>query len=245
MSILETLRPVANLRALVTAGAGGIGAVVARTLHAAGARVHVCDVDRSALDRLATECRGITGSMADVSAAADVDRVFEDVKGILGGLDVLISTAGIDGSSAPIENISSARWERTVAVNLDSQYYFARRAVPLLKESARGANLIAMGSLGRGPGDSCGTPHTSTQWAIVGLVKSLALELGPLGVRVNAILPGTYAGVDSMRRNQDTISQRRRVIAADVAAMTLFLCSPAARHVTGQAICVGADLECL
>ena len=95
MSILDSLRPRPELRVLVTAGASGIGAAVARAFHEAGSRVHVCDIDRSALDRLTTGTPGITGSMADASVSADVDLVFDDVRGNLGGLDVLVNNAGI------------------------------------------------------------------------------------------------------------------------------------------------------
>ena len=132
MPIFESLVPPRDLRVLVTAGANGIGAVVARAFHEAGAHVHVCDIDRLALDRLSTEIPGITGSMADASVASDVDLVFDDVRSTLGGLDVLVSNAGIAGPTGAIEEIDAAGWERTMAVNLNSQYYFARRAVPML-----------------------------------------------------------------------------------------------------------------
>ncbi len=263
MSILESLRPQPGLRVLVTAGAGGIGAVIARAFHEAGARVHVCDVDRSALDRMIAETSGITGSMADASVAADVDRVFDDVQGALGGLDVLVSNAGIAGPTGPIEDIDGAGWERTIAVNLHSQYYFARRAVPLLKQSTALPCLITMGSVAGRLGYAFRTPYASSKWAIVGLMKSLAIELGPYGVRVNAILPGVVDGermrgviaaraaatghsVEAMRQQYlDKISLRRMVTAQDVAAMTLFLCSPAARNLSGQAISVDGNLEYL
>jgi NAD(P)-dependent dehydrogenase (short-subunit alcohol dehydrogenase family) len=222
------LRPFASLRVLVTAGAGGSGAVTAGALHAAGARVHVCDVDRAALDRLTAEHRGITGSMADVSIASEVDQVFDDLQGTLGGLDVLVSFAAIGGPDAPIEDIGSAGWERTVAVNLNGPYHVARRAVPLLKQAARGAGLIAVSAAAAGPGERWPAPGASTRWAVVGLVKSLAIELGPHDVCVNAILSGR----DERRRVRGTRMDR----AAEIAAMVLFLCSPAARNVSGQVI---------
>jgi NAD(P)-dependent dehydrogenase (short-subunit alcohol dehydrogenase family) len=263
MSILESLRPPPHLRVLVTAGAGGIGAVVARAFHEAGARVHVCDIDRVALDRFTTETPGITGSVADASAPADVDLVFDDVQGSLGGLDVLVNNAGIAGPTGPIEGIAGSGWERTVAVNLNSQYYFARRAVPLLKQSSNGPGLIAMSSVAGRLGYAFRTPYASTKWAIVGLMKSLAIELGPQGIRVNAILPGVVEGermnaviaaraqaagmsVDEMREQYlGKISLHRMVTAADVAALALFLCSPAARNLTGQAISVDGNVEYL
>src|SRR5262245_33119768 len=105
MRILDTLRPPPGLRVLVTAGASGIGAAIARAFDEAGAHVHVCDVDRSALDRLATELPGVTSSMADVAIERDVDLVFDDVTGALGGLDVLVNNAGIAGPTDAIESI--------------------------------------------------------------------------------------------------------------------------------------------
>lgn len=239
MSILDSLRPVRDLRVLVTAGAGGVGAAIARAFHAAGSRVHVCDVDRSALDRLRSQAPGITGSMADVSLVAEVDSVFDDVHGTLGGLDVLVGNGGIAGPAGPVETIDSAGWERTIAVNLHSQFYFARRAVPLLKESLADPCLIMTGSSVSRPGEGSRAAETSSTWAIVGLVRSLALELGPLGIRVNAILLGP--GV-ARRQVQEGSALRRIAMVDDAAALALFLCSPAARNLTGQAVTVRRQL---
>jgi NAD(P)-dependent dehydrogenase (short-subunit alcohol dehydrogenase family) len=261
MNILESLCPRLGLRVLVTAGASGIGAAVARAFHEAGARVHVCDIDRTALDRLNTDTPGITSSMADAAVADDVDRVFDDVHGTLGGLDVLVNNVGIAGPTGPIEDIDCSGWERTVAVNLNSQYYFCRRAVPLLKQSSANPCLIAMSSVAGRLGYGLRTPYAATKWAIIGLMKSLAIELGPHGVRVNAILPGVVEGermnaviaaraasagvsVQAMREEYlNRISLRRMVTSDDVAAMALFLCSPAARNLTGQAISVDGNVE--
>lgn len=263
MSILDSLRPAPGLRVLVTAGAGGIGAAIARAFNQAGAHVHVCDIDRSALDRMATEVPGITSSMADVAIGRDVELVFDDVVGTLGGLDVLVNNAGISGPTGAIESIDLGHWERTVAVNLTSQFLFARRAVPLLKQSRANPCILAMSSVAGRLGDPWRTPYASTKWAIVGLAKSLAIELGPQGVRVNAILPGmvegdrmngviaaraaaTGVGFDAMREEYlARISMRRMVSADDVAALALFLCSPAARNVTGEAISVDGNVASL
>jgi len=247
----------------VTAGGSGIGAAVARAFCDAGARVHVCDIDRSTLDRLATETPAITSSVADASNAYDVDLVFDDVRGTLGGLDVLVNNAGIAGPTSGIEGIDAVQWERTVDVNLNSQFLFARRAVPMLRQSAAGPSMLVMSSVAGRLGYAFRTPYAATKWALVGLMKSLAIELGPQGVRVNAILPGTVegprmnaviaaraaaAGVSAEAMRDDYVrktSLRRMVTADDVAAMSLFLCSPAARNVSGQAISVDANLEYL
>lgn len=263
MPVLESMRPPTGLKVLVTAGASGIGAAVARAFAETGAHVHVCDIDRSALDRLATEVPAITSSMADVAIEKDVDLVFDDVLGTLGGLDVLVNNAGISGPTGPIEALAASHWERTVAVNLNSQFLFTRRAVPLLKRSTANPCIVAMSSVAGRLGYAYRTPYASTKWAIVGLVKSLAIELGPQGVRVNAILPGTVEGermdgviaaraaavgieAEAMRAEYvRKISLRRMVTADDVAAMVLYLCSPAARNVTGQAISVDGNIEYL
>lgn len=263
MTILDSLRPQPGLRVLVTAGANGIGAVVARAFHEAGARVHVCDIDRAALDRLATDIPGISSSTTDASIADDVDLVFDDVRGTLGGLDVLVNNAGIAGPTGAVQALDPGLWERTVAVNLNSQFLFARRAVPMLKDSRADPCIVAMSSVAGRLGYAFRTPYAATKWAVVGLMKSLAIELGPHGVRINAILPGTVegdringviaaraaaTGVSPEAMREDYIrktSLRRMVTAEDVAALTLFLCSPAARNITGQAVSVDANTEYL
>jgi NAD(P)-dependent dehydrogenase (short-subunit alcohol dehydrogenase family) len=263
MSINALLRPEPGLRVLVTAGASGIGAAVAKAFHEAGARVHVCDIDQAAISNLKLEIPTITSSVADASIPRDVDLVFDDVAGMLGGLDVLVNNVGIAGPTAPVQEIDVKEWDRTVAVNLNSQFYFTRRALPMLRESTANPCIIAMSSVAGRLGYAYRTPYASTKWAIVGFMKSLAIELGPMGIRVNAILPGVVEGsrmnnviaaraaatgvsVQQMRNEYiKKISLRRMVTMDDVAAMALFLGSRAARNVTGQAISVDGNLEYL
>ncbi|HEY6353794.1 MAG TPA: SDR family oxidoreductase, partial [Burkholderiaceae bacterium] len=157
--------------------------------------------------------------------------------------------------------IDGGFWERTIAVNLNSQFYFARRAVPLLKQSLAGPCLIATGPMTAPSGFGFRTLYASSNGAVVGLMKSLALELGPHGIRVNAILPGAIEGerlraaiaartetvglrVDVVHGpHPGTNAQRRRVTLDDVAALALFLCSPAARNLTGQAVSIHNNAE--
>ncbi|OWW22877.1 SDR family oxidoreductase, partial [Noviherbaspirillum denitrificans] len=178
-------------------------------------------------------------------------------------LDILVNNVGIAGPTGGVQEIERADWNRTVEVNLNSQFYFAQRAVPLLKQSAANPSIIAMSSVAGRLGYAFRTPYAATKWAIVGFMKSLAIELGPCGVRVNAILPGVVEGnrmndvisaraaatgipVDAMRDQYlRKISLRRMVTMDDVAAMAVFLSSPAARNVTGQAISVDGNVEYL
>lgn len=263
MSITASLQPKPGLRVLVTAGASGIGAAIARAFHETGAKVHICDIDRAALDRLSAELPAISSSMADASVAGDVELVFADVQANLGGLDVLVNNVGIAGPTGAVQDIERNDWERTVSVNLSSQFYFARRAVPMLKQSTSNPCIIVMSSVAGRLGYAFRTPYAATKWAVIGFMKSLAIELGPQGIRANAILPGVVEGermssviraraaatgvAEATMRDEylQKISLRRMVTADDVAAMTLFLSSPAARNVTGQAISVDGNVEYL
>ncbi|MGE5669647.1 MAG: SDR family oxidoreductase [Betaproteobacteria bacterium] len=262
-SVVDRLRPPAGLRVLIPAGAAGIGAAIARAFHAAAARVCVCDIDAAAVARIAAELPGIEASVADVADRTQVDRVVADAARSLGGLDVLVNNAGIAGPTGGIDELDPDDWERTIDIDLNGQYYFARRAVPLLKASKSNPCIIAMSSVAGRLGYAWRTPYAAAKWAIVGMVKSLAIELGPAGIRANAILPGIVEGeridrvIDARARTLGVsfeamrdeylrkVSLRRMVTADDVAAMALFLCSPAARNVTGQAISVDGNVEYL
>ncbi len=249
-----------GLRVLVTAGGAGIGRVIADSFAARGARVHVCDVSEEALAACRAEQPAIGASLCDVAYEAQVDRLFDELRDSLGGLDVLVNNAGIAGPTAGVAEIDPADWRRTVEVNLNGQFYCLRRAVPMLKESEDGA-VICISSVAGRLGYAYRLPYAATKWAIVGMTASLAKELGPDGIRVNAILPGVVEGpriervisdraaalgvsYEEMERQYvDKVSLRRMVSAQDIANMALFLCSPAGRNISGQPISVCGNVE--
>ena len=250
-----------GLRVLVTAGAAGIGREIVRALVEDGARVHICDIDAAALEDARRE-HGVTTTVADVAEVEDVTRLFEEIRTHLGGLDVLVNNAGIAGPTARVESITPADWRRTIAVNLDGQFHCAHFAVPLLRQSQRGV-IVNMSSVAGRLGYAFRTPYAASKWAVVGFTESLARELGPDGITVNAILPGTVEGprierviraraeqfgvsYDEMeRRTLDRISLRRMVSPQDIAAMVIFLCSQAGRNISGQALSVCGNVETL
>jgi NAD(P)-dependent dehydrogenase (short-subunit alcohol dehydrogenase family) len=252
---------VRDLRVLVTAGASGIGRAIAGAFANAGARVHITDIDDASIAQALSDLPGLSATCGDASAAGDADRVAADVAKNLGGLDVLVNNAGIAGPTGGIETYADADVDRTIDVNLKSQFYFLSRCVPLLKASGRAPSIVAMSSVAGRLGYAYRTPYAATKWAIVGLVKSLAAELGPEGIRVNAILPGAVSGprmdgviadraavlglsFEEMRKEYlARISLRRMVDAEDVANLALFLSSGLARNITGQAISVDGNAE--
>lgn len=268
MTASDLLKPYDGLRVLVTGGASGIGLEIADAFAECGARVHVCDASQAAIAALADRppraaAGAISATLADVSDPAAVERVFADASTGLGGLDVLVNNAGIAGPTGGIDEIDPAQWEQTVAINLNAQFQFARRAVPLLRESKHGGAIIALSSVAGRLGYAFRTPYAATKWAVVGLVKSLAIELGPLGIRVNAIQPGIVRGPrmrrviearaqqlgigydDMEKRYLEKISLRRMTDPAEIAATALFLCSPGGHGITGQAISVCGNVEVL
>jgi NAD(P)-dependent dehydrogenase (short-subunit alcohol dehydrogenase family) len=249
----------AGLRALVTAGASGIGLVITQRLVEAGARCMVCDVDAAALDVSASTIGGRDLAVrADVANEAEVDALFGQVERQLGGLDILINNAGISGPTAPVEELSLADWQRTIAVNLDGHFLCARRAIPLLR-AAGGGSIINMSSIGGRLGYPKRAAYAAAKWGIVGFTKTLSIELGPYGIRVNAIQPGMVEGPrvervmrekaesaglsyeDLQNRALRRISLHRGVTAEDIAALVLFLVGLGGRSISGQAIPVDGD----
>ncbi len=248
-------------RVIVTAGAAGIGRAISEALVSAGARVHICDVDRAALDACARSL-AVGTTIADVADEADVDRLFDEAAGALGGLDALVNNAGIAGPTGAIEEISPAEWRRCIDVDLTGQFLCARRAVPLLKATGGGA-IVNMSSAAGRFGYAYRTPYSAAKWGVIGLTESLAKELGPASIAVNAILPGIVAGprierVIGARAGQlglthaemekqylEKVSLRRMVSAEDVAHMVLFLISPLGRNVSGQSLGVCGNVEAL
>lgn len=263
MKITDLLKVPPGLKVLITGGAAGIGATIAGGFHEAGAQVFICDIDADAITRMLRDYPGMHGAAADVGVQADVDRVMDQASIALGGLDVLVNNAGIAGPTGGIDELDAPAWERTVSTNLNSQFYFLRKAVPLLRASESNPHVIAMSSVAGRLGYAFRTPYSATKWAIVGLMKTLANELGPDNIRVNAILPGVVAGERMSRVMRDRakalgisdeamhaqymekISLRRMVSMEDIAAMALFLSTPAAKNITGQAISVDGNVEYL
>jgi NAD(P)-dependent dehydrogenase (short-subunit alcohol dehydrogenase family) len=209
-----------GLRVLVTAGASGIGLATARAFAREGARVHVCDVDEASLKSVAASDPAIVQSVCDVADGKAIARMFDQVTAAFGGLDALVNNAGIAGPTAACEDIALADWERTLAVNLTGQFLCAQRAIPWLRKSSNPSIANLSSAAGRF-GFPMRTPYAASKWAVIGLSKSLAIELGRNGVRVNAICPGSVAGprIDSVFANK---ASARGVSAATVSPTRSF-----------------------
>lgn len=233
---------------LITAGANGIGAVMADAFAAAGYRVWVTDVDAAAL--AASPHRA---TRADVQDEGAMQALAADIAAEWGGLDVVCANAGIKGPTASIADMPLDGWRDCLAVNLDGAFLTAKHCIPLL---SRGSCVLFTSSTAGIYGFPYRSPYAAAKWAVIGLMKTLAMELGPQGIRANAILPGSVNGprIDrvfadeaaakgmtpaAVRAGYEAGTALRSLVdATDVANMAVFLASDGGRLISGQAITI-------
>jgi NAD(P)-dependent dehydrogenase (short-subunit alcohol dehydrogenase family) len=249
-----------HLRVMVTAAGSGIGRAIALAFANAGAIVHTCDADEALLGKAASESPEIAAKCVDVTDEAALGGWFDEVLDSLGGLDVLVNNAGIAGPTAAIEDTDYKDWQRCLAVGVDSQFLTCRRAVPVMKHQGAGS-IINISSTAGLYGLPYRTPYATAKWGVIGFTKSLAAEVGRWNIRVNAICPGAVEGARMERviaaeakasgRTAEAIradytqgvSLKRFVKPEEIAAMALFLASPQASMISGQALTVDGHTE--
>ncbi|MGA2565460.1 MAG: SDR family oxidoreductase [Pseudolabrys sp.] len=247
-------------RVLITAGAAGIGREFARAFAATAAKVFVCDIDEAALAAIAKEIPGLIARRCDMAVRAEIERMVPEAVKALGGLDALINNAGIAGLTLPVEQMPPDVWDKVVAVNLTAMFDVTRLAIPHLKQSKAGC-IINMASIAGRFGFKNRSPYAATKWGVIGLTKTLAMELGEWGIRANAIAPGAVEGERIVRvfEGRAQISGRtleevkaeamaNQSIQAlidpkDIAALAVFLASDAAKAISGQVIPIDNDRQ--
>ena len=247
-------------RVMITAAASGIGRCIAKAFHDSGAQVHICDVNEAALEQFRAEFPEVGATHVDVTSEADIENWFDEALDDLGGLDVMVNNAGIKGPTAPVDDIDFSEWRECLSVGIDSYFLCARRAAPLFKDQKHGA-LINLASTAGLFGFGNRTPYAAAKWAVIGFTKSLAIEFGPYNCTANAICPGVVRGDRINRVIQgeadvrgvpfETVAKQmvggqsieRFVEPEEVAGLAVFLASPAARMINGQAIAVDGHTE--
>ena len=246
--------------AIITAGAGGIGAAIAQSFVDIGINTHIVDIDRQALAAFQQSCPEIMGSRANVAKEDEVNAVVETHIKKFGGIDIMVNCAGIAGPTGFVEQVSLDDWNQCLAVNLDAVFMFCNRVVPYMREQGEGS-IINISSTAGWHGYPLRSPYAASKWGVIGLTKSLAMELGPAGIRANVICPGSISG-DRMDRviaaeaelkgisefevrdkYTKSCSLRTFIDAQDIADMALFLSSSASSRVTGQIMNVDGHLE--
>jgi NAD(P)-dependent dehydrogenase (short-subunit alcohol dehydrogenase family) len=249
-----------NPVALISGGAAGIGRTIACAFLADGYGVHICDSSRENVEAFVAENPAATASIADVADAAQVETVFADLADRYGRLDVLVNNAGIAGPTARVQDISIDDWDECIGVDLSGLFYMTRLAVPLLRQRD-GSSIINIASTAALHGYPLRSAYAASKWAQVGLTKTWAMELGPDGIRVNTISPGSVEGprIDAVIQREAVqrdltpeqvrdvylrqTSMRTFITADDVASMAVFLASEGAARVSGQIIAVDGYTE--
>jgi len=245
-------------RVLITAGAGGIGREIARAFTAQGGKVYVSDIDEAALTAIRKDIPGVTAAHCDMASRTALERMVPEAVAALGGLDVLVNNAGIAGPTLPVDQMPPAEWDRVVAISLTAMFDVSRLAIPHLKKSKGGCIINLSSIAGRG-GFPNRSPYAATKWGVIGLTKTLSMELGEWNIRANAIAPGAVGGerIERVFAGRASISgrsveeEREHAMSVqsikgfvdpkDIAALCLFLASDAAKAISGQVIPIDND----
>jgi len=249
-------------RVIVTAGGGGIGNETTKLFSDAGAKVFICDIDEAALNSTISRYDNVSGTLVDVSDSEALATFFDQADDYLGGLDIMINNAGTAGPTALIEEISIEDWRNCLDINLTSAFLGTQLAIPRIKESKNtGGSIVNLSSAAGKFGFPLRSPYASAKWAIVGLTRTTALEVGQYQIRCNCIQPGPVEGdridrVIKAKAKAEGVSENQTrdemmsgttlntfIPKNHIASMIIYLCSDAGRTITGQAISVDGGLE--
>ncbi len=247
-------------RLIILAGANGIGLAVARHFVAKGASVAICDIDEDAVAAVSGDFD--LASICDVTDAGAMDRFVKDAVSRLGGITTVIANAGTAGPTAPLEDINPDDWSHTIAVNLTGQYTLLKSTILHLKAQGGGSVILMSSAAGR-LGLPMRSPYVAAKWGVIGLKETLAMELGPHNITVNAILPGSVQGprmdavlaakaeasgisiAAAQAAEVQNTSLGRMIDPGEIAELAWFTASPAARSMSGQSLGLCGNFETL
>ena len=252
-----------NKKILISAGASGIGWATTKICLSRGAIVFICDINKKYLTKTKKHPlinKKLFIHKCDASNEDQVLKFFKIIKRKTKKIDALINNVGVAGPTGSIETLKSKDWENTLHVDVNSHFYFTKQAIPLIKKSKNGS-IVNISSTAGILGFPLRSPYAASKWAIIGVTKTLAMELGKFNIRVNAVCPGTIKG-DRMRRvikdkakftkvsskviEKDFISMssmKQWILEEDIGKMCSFLISDDSLRVSGQVISVDGHTE--
>ena len=245
-----------NKKIIISAGASGIGWSTAKVCLSRGAIVYLCDIDNKSLNKIRKHPlnnKKLFSYEFDASDEYEVSNFFQQVNKKTKKIDALINNVGVAGPTGTIEKLSSEDWERTLKINVISHFYFTKLAIPMLKKN-KGGSIINISSGAGIMGFPLRSPYAASKWAVIGVTKTLAMELGKFKIRVNAICPGTIKGDRMVRVIKDKAkflkiskkliekefvsmaSMNCWIYEEDIGKMCSFLISSDGERISGQTI---------
>ena len=250
-----------NKKIIISAGASGIGWATAKICLSRGATVYLCDINNRSLRKIKKHPlnnKKLFSYECDASDEYEVANFFNQIKKKTKKIDALINNVGIAGPTETIEKINSDDWEKTLKVNVISHFYFTKLAIPMLKKN-KGGSIINISSGAGIMGFPLRSPYSASKWAVIGVTKTLAMELGRFKIRVNAICPGTIKGDRMIRVIRDKakflkVSKKKVekefvsmasmncwIYEEDIGKMCSFLIAKDGERISGQAISVDGN----
>jgi NAD(P)-dependent dehydrogenase (short-subunit alcohol dehydrogenase family) len=252
-----------NKKIIISAAADGIGWAIAQSCMKNGAIVFITDKDEEAIVKISKHKLYQKQFFTDVVNASnhdEVEKYFKSIKNKTDTIDALINNVGIAGPTDKLENLNIKDWQETLDININSHFYYTKNAIPFLKKKG-GGSIINLSSTAGIFGFPLRSPYAASKWAVIGITKTLAMELGEFNVRVNAICPGSVSG-DRMknvieakakslglhekkikRDYESFVSLGTFVEKDDIANMAVFLLSEDAHKITGQVMTVDGHTE--
>lgn len=246
-------------RIIITAAADGIGKVIAEAYLNIGAKVAICDINEDKINAFKKSHPGALAEVCDVGKDDDLSAWLDRSLEFLGGCDTLVNNAGIAGPTAPIEKVSPEEVRAVLNIGLVSQFHCIAKVLPGMKAQKSGliVNMSSVGGLHAFPNR---TPYSAAKRGVLGLTESLAAEVGPDNIRVNAVCPGAISGerqerviasraeaeqrsIEEVRKDVLSANSMRTFIPPeDIAGCVLYLDSPVGVRVSGQVIAIDGHI---
>ena len=251
-----------NKKYVISAAADGLGLSIAEKIINHGGIAYITDIDKNKINLIKSNKKyknKVFAKKLDCTKPNEIKKYFDNIKKNT-KIDGLINNVGIAGPTDYLENISVDLWSKTIETNLNSHFYFCKYAIPLLKKS-KNASIINLSSTAGLFGFAQRSPYSASKWAVIGLTKTLAIELGKYKIRVNAICPGSVEG-DRMDRVieakakllnksfkkiktelESMVSIKSFVNKEDISSMAIFLLSKQSKNISGQIMTVDGNTE--
>jgi len=252
-----------NKKIIISAAANGIGWSIAQECMLNGAIIYITDKNKESLDKISKHKlyeKQLFLDRVNCENFQEVENYFNKIKNKVDSIDALINNVGIAGPTGKLEELNINDWKETLDININSHFYFTKLSIPLLKNN-NGGSIINLSSTAGLFGFPLRSPYATSKWAIIGLTKTLAMELGENNIRVNAICPGSVAG-DRMKKvikakaqslgvkeenlqkdYESMVSLKSFVDKKDISNMAVFLLSEEGQKISGQVMTVDGNTE--